>query len=344
VQNGVTQVRDVGGSLKVLQEVSKAISCGEIVGPEFFYTGPMLEKPPLNWEQHNKVLPGFTVPVDSKQDVDQIIPELVAGGAQLAKTFNKFDPDVYEYLLTQARKHSLRVVHDPGKPMFQSIPIDKAIDLGVTSIEHAMAVWSVSLKDDLKDEHDRILAEGSDENATKVFMGKIIQLGLDSVSEEKLENIIHAMLANDVYLCPTLYVMEFNARQPPPKGKPTEEYEQRKKFFTSMLKVAPYFVSEMAKRKVKLLVGQDNMNPMGTLVEMKLLRDCGMDESEIIKGATLYPARWLGVEERLGSISSGKQANISIVDKNPLEDIKNIRDPFMVINKGKVVHHKSQKN
>lgn len=343
VQNGVTQVRDVGGSLTVLQEVSKAISRGEIVGPEFFYTGPMFEKPPLNWEEHNKILPGFTVPVDSKEDVDQIIPELVAKGAQLVKTFNKFDLDVYEYLLAQARKHSLRVVHDPGKPMFQSIPIDKAIDLGVTSIEHAMAVWYVSLKEELKEEHDHILLQSMDEKTRKAFTAKVTQLGSDSVSSDRLEKIINKMIANDVYLCPTLYVMEFMARQPPSKDTSKEEQERRQNSIATLIKLGAYFVGEMAKQKVKLLVGQDNVNPLGTLVEMKLLKDCGMDESEIIKGATLYPARWLGVEERLGSISAGKQANISIVDENPLEDIKNIRDPYMVIKNGIIAHLKPKK-
>jgi len=343
VQNGVTQVRDVGGPIKVLHDMSQATSSGEMLGPEFFYTGPMLEKPPLNWEEHNKTLPGFTVPVDSKEDVDQVMAELVAGGAQLAKTFNNFDLDVYKYLLAQARKHSLRVVHDPGRPLFQSVPMDKAIDLGVTSIEHAMALWSVSLKEELKAEHDRIMAESDNDPARKAFMAKIIELGMDSISTDKLEKIIDKMLANDVYLCPTLYVMEFMAKQPTSKDTPKEEYEQRKKFFTSALEVAPYFVSEMAKRKVKILVGQDNMNPMGTLVEMKLLSDSGMEKSEIIKGATLYPAQWLGVEERLGSISPGKLANISIVEKNPLEDIKNIRDPYMVIKNGTIAHHKSKK-
>ncbi|MFC2165960.1 amidohydrolase family protein [Acidobacteriota bacterium] len=343
VHNGVTQVRDVGGPITVLHDLSQATSSGEMLGPEFFYTGPMLEKPPLNWEEHNKILPGFTVPVDSKEEVDRIIPELIAGGAQLVKTFNKFDLDVYEYLLVQARKHSLRVVHDPGRPMFQSVPMDKAIDLGITSIEYAMALWSVSLKDELKDEHDRILAEGDNEPARKTFMAKLTKLGLDSVSTDKLEKIIDKMLANDVYSCPTLYVIELMARQSLPKDTPKEESEQRKKFFSVLMEVGPYFVGEMAKRKVKILVGQDNMNPMGTLVEMRLLSDCGMDESEVIKGATLYPARWLGEEDRLGSITPGKQANISIVDKNPLEDIKNIRNPYMVIKNGKIAHHKSQK-
>jgi len=343
VQNGVTQVRDVGGPIKVLRDMNEAISSGEMLGPEFFYTGPMLEKPPLIWEEHNKILPGFTVPVDSKADVDRIIPELVAGGAQLVKTFNKFDPDVYEYLLDQARLHSLRVVHDPGKPMFQSIPMDKAIDLGVTSIEHATALWSVSLKDELKEEHDRILKEGSDETARETFMAQVAELGMDSVSIENLEKIIDKMLANDAYLCPTLYVFEFMSRQPPPKGEPKEKYEPRKKRLAAIKEVGPYFVGQMARRKIKLLVGQDNMNPMGTLVEMKLLGECGMDESEVIRGATLYPARWLGVEERLGSIAPGKQANISIVDRNPLEDIKNIRDPYLVIKNGKIVHRKSEK-
>jgi len=75
---------------------------------------------------------------------------------------------------------------------------------------------------------------------------------------------------------------------------------------------------------------------------MKLLRDRGLSELEIIRGATIYPAQWLGVEDRYGSVSPGKLANLVILDKNPLEDIGNFESPYMVIKNGQVVFARSR--
>jgi imidazolonepropionase-like amidohydrolase len=73
---------------------------------------------------------------------------------------------------------------------------------------------------------------------------------------------------------------------------------------------------------------------------MVYLEEIGLSQSEIIKGATIYPARWLGVADKLGSISRNKKANILILDKNPLEDIQNIRSTRAVLLNGEIVFQK----
>ena len=67
------------------------------------------------------------------------------------------------------------------------------------------------------------------------------------------------------------------------------------------------------------------------------LKEWGVSEAEIIRGATIYPAEWLGVDDRLGSIVPGKEADILIVDGNPVEDIAKIKSGFMVIHGGCIV-------
>ena len=106
--------------------MSRSISAGELKGPEIFFTGPMLEKSPMHWAEFNEELPGFTVAIDSAGDVDRILQELVDNGAGMVKTFNRIDRNVYAHLVETARKHSLRIVHDPGMPLFHSIPMDWA--------------------------------------------------------------------------------------------------------------------------------------------------------------------------------------------------------------------------
>jgi imidazolonepropionase-like amidohydrolase len=65
VVRGITQVRDVGGPVKILRDLKGRIEDGEFIGPDIFYAGPMLEKSPLTWEEQNTNLPGFTVAIDS---------------------------------------------------------------------------------------------------------------------------------------------------------------------------------------------------------------------------------------------------------------------------------------
>ena len=44
-----------------------------------------------------------------------------------------------------------------------------------------------------------------------------------------------------------------------------------------------------------------------------------------LQSATLAPARFLKVEQTLGSIAPGKTADLVLLDANPLEDISNTR-------------------
>ncbi len=120
--------------------------------------------------------------INSKEDVDRVLTELAQKGACMVKTYNKMDLDVYKHLLAVAKELGLKPVHDPGRYLFHGIPMDLAIDLGVTSIEHGIAPWPIVLKDEFKREHERLLAENADEAAQEALMDKVIRLGIESIS------------------------------------------------------------------------------------------------------------------------------------------------------------------
>jgi imidazolonepropionase-like amidohydrolase len=98
-----------------------------------------------------------------------------------------------------------------------------------------------------------------------------------------------------------------------------------------------FFAEEMIKQGVRILVGQDGLMPEFTFDEMRCLKEAGLSESEIIKGATTYPAQWLGIADRFGSMSPGKKANILILNENPLHDIRNIETARAVLQNGRIV-------
>jgi imidazolonepropionase-like amidohydrolase len=330
VTKGITQVRDVGGPVKNLKNLKDRISNGEFLGPDIFYAGSMLEKSPLLWEEHNKALPGFTVPVDSKQDVKNIIEQISNEGASLVKTFNKFDVDVFKYLLEQAEKHNLPVTHDPGTTLFQSIPMDIGIDFGLKCFEHGKAPWPVVLKDNLKSEHDNLV--DADPKDKEAFRKKVFSLGYKSIAPAKLQQLIDEMLQNNVYFCATLHAFKYTKKQR--SKKPNKDELDVIEVLDEM---QCFFTKEMIRQNVKIIVGQDGLMPEFTFDEMQYLKELGLSEPEIIKGATIYPAEWLGIDDQLGSISPNKKASILILNKNPLEDIQNIKTTHAVLQNGKIV-------
>ena len=76
--------------------------------------------------------------------------------------------------------------------------------------------------------------------------------------------------------------------------------------------------------------------------EMQLLELGGMDQLEIIKMATLNASRVLNAQDSLGSIEIGKIANLVLLDKNPLEDIRNTLSIHSVIKRGRIQKRISQ--
>lgn len=336
VDAGVMAVRDVGGPIDVLSGMSAQIAHGSLRGPEIFFTGPMLEASPLTWESQNEALPGFTVAVDTIDDADRIVAELARKGARMIKTFGKHEPEVYAHLVAAAKAHGLRVVHDPGEPLFHSIPIDEAIALGVTSIEHGKAPWPVALVEALQKEHDALMAEGAGPMKRMAFMSRVCQEGAASVSIDRLRELAATMVQHDAYLCPTLQVFAQMKKEEPWSDQPAVAQNMMKRVIAAMDAVSELCTRELAGQGVKLLVGQDGFRREGTFREMRFLAKCGISEAEIIRGATLYPARWLGVEERLGSVAPGKEASLLIVNRNPLDDISNMESAFLVIQKGAI--------
>ena len=60
-----------------------------------------------------------------------------------------------------------------------------------------------------------------------------------------------------------------------------------------------------------------------------------MSNMEVIRSSTSLNAHALGAGRLVGSVEVGKDADLIVVDKNPLEDIKALRAMTMVMRMGK---------
>jgi imidazolonepropionase-like amidohydrolase len=100
---------------------------------------------------------------------------------------------------------------------------------------------------------------------------------------------------------------------------------------------------------VPIAVGTDSGAPHvehgGNAIEMEMFVKYGMSEMDAIAAATSIPARILGMSDRLGMIQAGKQADMVVVKKDPLKDIRVLQEQeniALVIKHGEVVVDRMQ--
>jgi imidazolonepropionase-like amidohydrolase len=87
------------------------------------------------------------------------------------------------------------------------------------------------------------------------------------------------------------------------------------------------FVNDYKNRGGRVTVGSDagfiyQVYGFATIQEMEMLREAGFHPLEVVRSATLSGAQALGEGERLGSIETGKLADLLVVAENPLANLK----------------------
>ena len=83
--------------------------------------------------------------------------------------------------------------------------------------------------------------------------------------------------------------------------------------------------------------GYDPESVMRLGLELEELVGIGMTELEALKSATSLAATFLEIDDHTGRIANGLDADLLILENNPLENIEAIHDPLMVLNNGKIV-------
>ena len=90
---------------------------------------------------------------------------------------------------------------------------------------------------------------------------------------------------------------------------------------------------------VKIAFGTDSaVSPHGmNAQEFALMTGLGMSPAAALRSATSGGAALLGVDDRLGTIATGKLADIIAVPGNPLDDIRQTEHVLFVMKEGAIV-------
>jgi hypothetical protein len=110
---------------------------------------------------------------------------------------------------------------------------------------------------------------------------------------------------------------------------------------TTLLSLDRKLVDEMKLRGVQLLAGTDESAPfvmpgLSLHDELALLVKAGLTPLEALQTATINPARFLGATDSLGTVATGKIADLLLLDADPLVNIHNTTRIAAVIANGRL--------
>ena len=119
-------------------------------------------------------------------------------------------------------------------------------------------------------------------------------------------------------------------------------YFNKENILTS-LKHSQQAILRLHKAGVPIVLGSDavyapwaiySFHGFSTLREIELLGEAGLSPREVIKAATLNPAKMLGLEKEVGTVEVGKRADLIVLSENPLKSLKAFRTIKWTIQNG----------
>jgi imidazolonepropionase-like amidohydrolase len=93
-------------------------------------------------------------------------------------------------------------------------------------------------------------------------------------------------------------------------------------------------VYQLYSHGVRIVPGTDNLPGFAYHRELELYVDSGISEAEVLQLATIRSAEVAGLSDNLGSLESGKLADMVLIDGNPLENISAIRNTVLIVKDG----------
>jgi imidazolonepropionase-like amidohydrolase len=158
---------------------------------------------------------------------------------------------------------------------------------------------------------------------------KAVQLGVHLIEHGGFldEEICEQMVKKDIILTPTLTISYKYANEGKDHGALPWAVERAKIVLDAHVKSFQLAHSF----GVKIAAGTDfsgpPMVPFGkNAIELELMVKAGFSPMEAIMAATRIGSEVLGIDSELGTIETGKLADLIVVDGNPLEDIRILQD------------------
>lgn len=288
---GVTTMHDPSANSEFVFGLSEMVKKGDMVGPRIFSTGTVLYGADGN----------FKVVINNIDDARSALRRIKALGGFSVKSYNQPRREQRQMIIQAARELNMEVVPEGGSFFYHNISM--ILD-GHTTIEHNLPVAPL--------------------------YGDVVQLWKESKTAYTPTLIVnYAALSGEYYWYQHSNVWEkerllrftprdvIDTRSRHRMMAPEEEYENGYILTSKSVK-------KLADAGVTVNMGaHGQLQGLGAHWEIWMMQQGGMSNMQALQTATINAAHSLGFDKWIGSLQAGKLADLLVMDRNPLDNIRN---------------------
>jgi imidazolonepropionase-like amidohydrolase/Tol biopolymer transport system component len=299
---GVTTAHDPSASTHTIFSQSEMVSAGIMVGPRIFSTGFIL---------YGAVIPDLAR-IDSYADALSHVRRLKSLGAFSVKSYQQPRREQRQWVIRAAASENMLVMPEGGGnlPANMGMIID-----GHSGIEHALSVGAIY------EDVVQMFAQ------TRVGYTPTLLVAYGGLSGENWFYQHYDVWENEKlqsFFPPRS--IDSRSRRRSMAGEDDFNHVSVAKGMNQ--------ISEAG--GLVMLGAHGQLQGLGVHWELWAIAQGGMSNHGALRAATLNGAEYLGMDEHLGSIETGKLADLIVLDENPLDDIRNSESLDMTVINGVV--------
>jgi imidazolonepropionase-like amidohydrolase len=317
---GVTTVFDAGNRSELILPLREDERAGRILSPRIFATGSAVTYPGshgdrfavrvTDFEKDKALLDAHIA--EQKPDMLKLMMEEEGWGSRPMITL--LEPELAEKIARYYNQHGIRTtVHTSNE--YRSL---QAIFAGIDTLAHPVIQGPVS------DSFVKLMAVKKTPFASTLTIG---------------EN--YSRLAeHPEYLDQPLYVASLSAAERERlKTETRAEYQERTWtwWMKLMTPIAQENIRKLHEAGAVVACGTDQSSGPAVHRELELLTAAGIAPLDVIRIATYNSAVFLGKADQLGSIETGKLADLVLLNADPSADINNAKSIALVIKNGEMI-------
>lgn len=305
IANGVTTVFELSARAEHIGQRNEILR-GDIIGPRIALAA-LIDGKNANMSA--------TTPEDGRQTVRIAKGE----GYEFIKVYSQLSEATFKAIIDEAQQQGMKVVgHIPNA--FEGHTEDAFIPhYGL--VAHAEEFSNQT--DIYTDEEAERFAKMSKKNGTWLIpnLSNLVYIAKQARSLDSVRNLESFKYVHPLMQSKWIVSNQYN------KGSNPERiamYDELVEFHKKIIKA-------FKKEGVPMVAGTD-AGTSGIVWgfslhdELQLLVEAGLTNEEVLRGATHLAAQWLGIDHKVGTIETGKFADLILLDKNPLEHISNTRE------------------
>ena len=337
---GVTTVRNPAGNPEENAKYDRMIASGEWPGPEARHAGAAIQPPPMGGVM-------FAYPRSEAEWQAEASRQ-----AKFGMTYFKLYTDLSEQELATG----IRVAHEHGLKAIahlNNVSWTRAVELGVDGLEHALPTSPDLLEPEARakyiaerDMTSRFMYrwfEHADLNGplvrglVELLAQKKIAMNLTLVVNELVYNTddLSRVLPQEQlkYFHPDVIAAYESQLRASAAGWTPEDYQRARAVMPKVLA----FARMLHEAGVPMMIGTDGGGGIMIDREMELHREAGIPVWEVLRMVTSGTADIMKMGDRIGRIKEGYEADLAILEADPVADVRATAQVYGVINNGKLL-------